>query len=89
MATYRDGNVRKATPNSVTAAKRSAKNRQCPECSRKSALVRFSDDVGFGVTCRWKAEGKCSYESFTPRLTNEQWLANLSPVEPGDSPAKK
>lgn len=67
MATYRDGNVHKATPNTVTAMKRSAESRQCPKCGRKSALIRYSDDFMYGVTCRWKIEGKCDYEKFTFR----------------------
>ena len=54
MATYQDGSVRKATPNSVTAARRSATNRQCPECGRKSALVRVTD-IRMTV-CKWTAE---------------------------------
>lgn len=51
MSTYQDGNVRRATDNSVTAARRSAALRQCPKCKRKSALVR---DVEWRMTaCRW------------------------------------
>lgn len=42
MATYQSGNVRKATSNSVKAAERSAKSRQCPKCGRKSALKHYS-----------------------------------------------
>lgn len=54
MATYLDGNVRKATANTVTAMKRSATNRRCPECGRKSALIR---DAEYRQTaCRWSAE---------------------------------
>jgi hypothetical protein len=51
MATRLDGNVRKATANTVTAMKRSAASRQCPECGRKSALVH---DAEYRQTaCRW------------------------------------
>lgn len=51
MATYRDGNVRKATPNSVTAAKNSAERRRCPKCRRKSAVVHSAE---MRMTyCRW------------------------------------
>jgi Zn ribbon nucleic-acid-binding protein len=64
MATYQDGGVRRATPNSVTAAKRSAKSRQCPKCNRKSALVFYSDDLMFGHGCRW---ADCGYERMTMR----------------------
>lgn len=53
MATYFDGNVRRATDNSRTAARRSALARQCPQCGRKSALVRFSDETAYGRACRW------------------------------------
>lgn len=53
MATYRDGNVRKATPNSRSAARRSAENRRCPKCKRKSAMVHFSNEDDFGSQCRW------------------------------------
>lgn len=54
MATYNDGNVRKATANTVTAMRRSAERRQCPECGRKSAMVRTDD----GRFCRWCGKGK-------------------------------
>jgi hypothetical protein len=64
MATYQDGNVRRATPNSVKAAQRSATSRQCPKCKRKSALVDYSDDLMFGRACRW---ADCTYESLTMR----------------------
>ena len=50
MATFQDGNRRKATANTVTAMKRSAERRQCPKCERKSAIVRF--DTGERA-CRW------------------------------------
>lgn len=39
------------------AMKRSAENRRCPECDRKSALCRVYED-GVGLTyCRW-----CGYQ---------------------------
>lgn len=50
MATYQDGNVRKATANTVTAMRRSAERRRCPECGRKSALVALD---GGGTACRY------------------------------------
>lgn len=53
LATYQDANRRNATPNTVTAMKRSADSRRCPRCGRGSALVRFSEDWGMGVSCRW------------------------------------
>jgi Zn ribbon nucleic-acid-binding protein len=53
MATRLDGNVRKATANSVKAAQRSAESRKCPECQRKSAMVYFNDGVVAGSECRW------------------------------------
>lgn len=64
MATRQDGNVRKATTNTVKAMERSAKSRQCPKCGRKSALVTYSDDLMFGRACRWE---DCNYESMTMR----------------------
>jgi hypothetical protein len=36
---YLDGNRNRATPNSRKAAARSAENRRCPKCQRKSALT--------------------------------------------------
>ena len=54
MATYLDGNVRKATANTVTAMKRSAATRRCPECGRKSALIR--DHEYRQTACRWSGE---------------------------------
>ena len=62
MATYRDGNVRRATPNSVKAARRSAESRKCPQCQRKSAMKFHSDDFGFGSTCRW-----CGHSNYQMR----------------------
>ena len=55
MATYQDGNVRKATANTVTAMQRSASARRCPKCGRKSALVRQPE---WRMTvCRWDGCG--------------------------------
>jgi len=54
MATYLDGNVRKATTNTVKAMRRSAANRRCPECGRKSALVRDAETRA--TYCRWSIE---------------------------------
>jgi hypothetical protein len=62
MATYLSGGVRKATPNTVTAMRRSAENRRCPACQRKSALVFVSDAFGFGHICRW-----CKHSTVRPR----------------------
>lgn len=59
MATYTDGGRSRATPNTVTAMKRSAEARRCPTCKRKSALVRPPDG---GTYCRWE---DCSYERTT------------------------
>lgn len=59
MATYQDGNVRRATPNTVTSMKRSAENRRCPACGRKSALKRVPDEMGSVTYCRWDG---CRYE---------------------------
>lgn len=53
MATRVSGGVTKATDNTVTAMRNSAERRQCPDCGRKSALVRFSDDLAHGQQCRW------------------------------------
>lgn len=64
MATYKDGNVHRATPNTVTAARRSAENRRCPKCGRKSALVHLSEPTQFGRACRWD---DCDYASMTQR----------------------
>lgn len=67
MATYQDGNVRRATDNSRKAASASASARQCPQCKRKSALVRFSDpSVGHGSECRW-----CGWSNFTPAVWDD------------------
>ena len=62
MATYLDGAVRKATPNTVKAMRRSAESRECPECGRKSAMQFHSDDFGFGRTCRW-----CGHSTYQAR----------------------
>jgi hypothetical protein len=70
MATYQDGNVRKATANTVKAMHRSAESRKCPECGRKSALKFLSDEVKFGRYCRWMLEGKCTYEHWHFRDTS-------------------
>lgn len=59
MATYRDGNVRRATANTVTAMRRSAETRRCPKCGRGSALVRLVESRQ--TVCRWGIKGKCDY----------------------------
>lgn len=64
MAIYNDGGVRKATPNSRTAARRSALKRQCPKCGRKSALVHISEPEFFGPACRWD---DCGYRNMHER----------------------
>lgn len=64
MATYQDGGRRRATPNSVTAAKRSAEKRRCPKCERKSALVFISEETRFGSACRWD---DCAYTNMHER----------------------
>lgn len=68
MATFLSGSVRKATANSVTAARNSAAKRQCPKCGRKSALIRYSDELMFGTACRWP---DCGYEAMTMREFDE------------------
>lgn len=67
MATFQDGSVRRATGPSIAAAKRSAQDRQCPKCGRKSALKRFADDLMFGSVCRW-----CDYENITMRPMDDE-----------------
>lgn len=62
MALRKNTTTAKATPNTVTAMKRSATNRQCPACHRKSALKFHSDDLMFGHACRW-----CGWEHMTAR----------------------
>lgn len=62
MATRLDGNVRKATPNTVTAMRRSAEMRRCPKCKRGSALVHVGDQDILSA-CRWAEQGKCDYVS--------------------------
>lgn len=66
MATFQDGNVRRATSNSRDAAKRSAENRRCPKCKRKSALKHISEDEWFGSVCRWP---DCDYVSRIDRAS--------------------
>lgn len=58
MATYRDGNVHRATPNTVAAMRRGAESRRCPNCNRKSAMgAEQRTDDGWMCTrertCRW------------------------------------
>jgi hypothetical protein len=63
MATYQDGNVRRATDNSITAAQRSAASRKCPKCQRGAALV-YVEDIGARV-CRWPG---CGYSASAEAL---------------------
>ena len=72
MATYLDGNVRKATANTVRAMRRSAESRQCPQCGRKSAMVRFSEDWAYGRQCRWD---DCRYGEWTDRDSGERHVS--------------
>jgi ribosomal protein S27AE len=64
MARRMDGNVSKATANTVTAMRRSAENRRCPKCGRGSALKFRSDHYAFGSVCRW---ADCGFERLTLR----------------------
>jgi ribosomal protein L37AE/L43A len=43
-----------------SAMARSAKRRTCPECGRKSAIKRWSDEIGTYAECRW-----CDYTAAT------------------------
>ena len=62
MATRQDGGRKRATANTITAMQNSATARQCPQCSRKSALIRDFDEYGFYTVCRW-----CDYQNTRPR----------------------
>lgn len=57
MATYLSGNVRKATANTCTAMRNSAKRRECPSCLRRSALKSLRERQGNTLVviewCRW------------------------------------
>lgn len=60
------GQVRNSTANQRDAARRSAEARRCPDCGRKSALVRLQGWISSGqVTtyCRWE---DCGYERRKP-----------------------
>lgn len=77
MATYLDGNVRKATANTVTSMKRSAEHRRCPLCDRKSALVR--DPEMRATYCRWSAEGHMETVKDGPSgCVGSKWIAMCS-----------
>lgn len=54
MATYQDGNRRRATDNSRTAARRSAQSRRCPRCGRGAALIWVDEATARGRACRWE-----------------------------------
>jgi ribosomal protein S27AE len=73
MARTTSGGVSKATANTVTAMRRSAEKRRCPQCGRGSALKHYSDDTFFGSYCRW---ADCGYKRLTDRdsLTNRDAL---------------
>ena len=64
MATTKGSNTNKATANTKAAMSRSAANRQCPNCERKSAMKFVSDEYGFGSACRW-----CDYSTYRLRPT--------------------
>ena len=51
----------KRSANFRTAMSNSAENRRCPKCDRKSAVVRFSDELGSGRYCRWD---DCDYGDY-------------------------
>lgn len=75
MATRLDGNVRKATANTVTSMRRSAANRQCPKCGRKSALVRMPGQDIISA-CRWADRGLCDYVRLRT-VRYDDWFAAL------------
>lgn len=55
MATFLDGNRRRATANTKAAMVSSAEARQCPICGRKSALSKTETPDGLHrvIRCRW------------------------------------
>ena len=55
-------------PTFAAAMKQSAEKRRCPNCERKSAIVRFTDDFGNGGWCRWPDCGYDYYRPFNDRL---------------------
>lgn len=61
MATYASGGSRRATPNTVTAMRRSAESRKCPVCGRKSGLTQYRGEFFSVRYCRWSREDRCSY----------------------------
>lgn len=65
MATFQDGGRKRATANTVSAMRRRAERRQCPECGRKSAIISERDDWGDRLVlisvCRWKDSGLCGF----------------------------
>lgn len=76
MATYQDGNVRKATPNTVAAMKRNAEARRCPNCDRKSAMGAevVSEDSFMRIrerTCRY-----CGFASgvYVHQNEDDRWV---------------
>lgn len=64
MATHVNGGRRTATANTVTAMRRSAESRRCPQCGRGSALKFHSDQHSFGRYCRW---ADCDYSTMRDR----------------------
>lgn len=67
MATTQSGGNTRATANTVAAMQRSADNRQCEQCERKSAMVKFSEADSFGSRCRW-----CGWTRAFDRATNKR-----------------
>lgn len=82
MATRLDGNVRKATANTVTAMKRSAENRRCPNCDRKSAMGRevVTENSDFLYVrereCRW-----CGYAEAWIRSYHDDGTSTVKSVK--------
>lgn len=64
MARYTSGGVSRATANTVKGMQRSAESRRCPQCDRKSALKHYSDEMFYGVYCRWE---DCGYKRLSER----------------------
>lgn len=82
MSTRISGSVRKATPNTVDAQRRSAESRRCPKCGRGSAKVSVTPrpTLAGEVTtyCRWD---DCNWARVVPDYSHpldhdcEDWAA--------------
>jgi hypothetical protein len=64
MSTPKQPQSQRNSGNTSAAQRLTAERNRCPKCGRKQALRFYSDDLMFGMACRWE---DCGHERMTLR----------------------